>query len=82
MSEWIEIRVNGTPVRVPAGTVLAAALARSGVTRFRRSVLGEPRGLLCGVGICFECRVTLNGQAQQRSCQTLCEEGMEVRTDE
>ena len=82
MSEWIEIRVNGTPVRVPAGTVLAAALARSGVTRFRRSVLGEPRGPLCGMGICLECRVTLNGQAQQRSCQTLCEEGMEVRTDE
>jgi sarcosine oxidase subunit alpha len=45
-------------------------------------VLGESRGPLCGMGICMECRVTINGQPHCRSCQTLCEEGMEVRTDE
>jgi predicted molibdopterin-dependent oxidoreductase YjgC len=34
------------------------------------------------MGICMECRVTINGNGQCRSCQTVCEEGMEVRTDE
>ena len=82
MTERVTLSVNGQPVSVPAGTVVAAAVAQAGVTRFRRSVHGEPRGPLCGMGVCFECRVTINGQPHCRSCLTLCEEGMEVRTDE
>ena len=69
-------------VTVATGTVLAAAIAQAGVLRFRASVSGEPRGPLCGMGICLECRVTINGRPQCRSCQTLCADGMEVRTDE
>jgi len=56
-------------------------VAASGVSAFRKSVAGEPRGPLCGMGICFECRVTVNGRAHVRSCQVPCEEAMEVRTD-
>ena len=82
MTEGVSIRVNGQPVTVPAGTVVAAAMALAGVTGFRRSIGHEPRGPLCGMGVCFECRVTINGQPHCRSCLTLCEEGMEVRTDE
>jgi D-hydroxyproline dehydrogenase subunit gamma len=48
---------------------------------FRRSVKGDPRGPLCGMGICFECRVTIDGIPHSPSCQTLCRAGMEVRTD-
>jgi D-hydroxyproline dehydrogenase subunit gamma len=82
MTDQVQIRVNGQPVRVPTGTIVAAAVAQAGVTRFRRSVLGQPRGPLCGMGICLECRVTINGQPHCRSCQTLCADGMEVRTDD
>ncbi len=82
MSEPLHLRVNGTPVSVPAGIIVAAAVAAAGVTHFRRSVSHQPRGPLCGMGICMECRVTINGQPHCRSCQTLCAEGMEVRTDE
>ncbi|HUC83940.1 MAG TPA: (2Fe-2S)-binding protein [Candidatus Acidoferrales bacterium] len=82
MTEIIQIRVNGAAVAVPAGTVLAAAIAAAGVTPFRRSVGGAPRGPLCGMGVCMECRVTVNGRPHNRSCQTLCEPGMEVQTDE
>ena len=82
MADTVAIRVNGRDVRVPAGTTLAAALARAGEIRFRRSVSGEPRGPLCGMGVCFECRVTVDGRPYVRSCQTVCEEGMEVRTDD
>lgn len=82
MSRQLQIFVNGASVRVAVGTVVAAAMARAGVTRFRRSVLGQSRGPLCGMGTCMECRVTINGQPQVRSCLTLCADGMEVRTDD
>ena len=82
MSESIQLRVNGKTISVPSGTIVAAAVAMTGETRFRKSVFGQPRGPLCGMGICMECCVTINGRAHCRSCQTLCEEGMEVLTDE
>lgn len=77
----VSLTVNGRPIVVPPGTVVAAALARAGVVRLRRSVTGEPRGPLCGMGLCFECRVTINGRPLMKSCQALCQPGMEVRTD-
>jgi predicted molibdopterin-dependent oxidoreductase YjgC len=82
MPELVQLRVNGRMVSVPPGTVVAAAIALAGESQFRRSVLGQPRGPLCGMGICMECRVTINGRTLCRSCQTLCEPGMEVRADE
>ena len=82
MPELITLKVNEIPVSLPAGSMVAAAVLEAGVSSFRRSVTGEARGPLCGMGICFECRVTVNGVAHVRSCQTLCENGMDVRTDE
>jgi predicted molibdopterin-dependent oxidoreductase YjgC len=79
MSE-VRLTVNGREVRVPAGTIVAAAVANAGVVVYRRSVRGEPRAPLCGMGICFECRVTIDGRAHCLSCQTVCEEGMRVVT--
>ena len=81
MAEFITLRVNDVPVNVPAGSMVTAAVFEAGVASFRRSVTGEPRGPLCGMGICFECRLTIDGVAHVRSCQTLCENGMDVRTD-
>jgi predicted molibdopterin-dependent oxidoreductase YjgC len=81
MTENVNIRVNGRPVNIPAGTVVAAAIARAGLSRFRSSVSGQSRGPLCGMGICMECCVTINGRLFCRSCQILCEEGMEVVSD-
>jgi len=81
MRDSVQILVNRSSIRVPVGTVVAAAIARAGVTGFRGSVSGQPRGPLCGMGICMECRVTINGQPHCRSCQILCEEAMEVQTE-
>jgi len=82
MPEKVVLHVNGNEVTVPPGTVLAAAIRLAGITRFRTSATGLPRGPLCGMGICMECCVTINGDEHCRSCQTLCEPGMEVRTSE
>ena len=82
MNGMVHICLNGKPVEVSPGTSVAAALAQAGVSRFRKSVRNEPRAPLCGMGVCCECRVTLNGEPHCRSCLVLCAEGMEVRTDE
>jgi sarcosine oxidase subunit alpha len=82
MPETITMVINGVVVKVPEGSMVSAAVMIAGETLFRRSVTGMPRGPLCGMGICFECRVNINGQAHSRSCQIPCQNGMEVRTDE
>ena len=79
-SEFI-VRVNGASVSVPAGATVAVAMVMAGQP-CRSSVLGEPRGPLCGMGICFECRAVVNGISHSRTCQLLCEPDMEVKTDE
>ncbi|WP_158753229.1 (2Fe-2S)-binding protein [Dyella sp. S184] len=81
MSALILIQVNGCDVEVPAGTSVAAAIARLELP-FRRSVRGQWRAPLCGMGVCFECRVHIDGVAQQRACMVPVREGMQVSTDD
>jgi D-hydroxyproline dehydrogenase subunit gamma len=82
MSDAITLHINGAPATVRTGTTLAAAILNSGCGVFRRSVGGEARAPLCGMGICFECRVTVDGVPHVPSCQLLCRDGMDVSTDE
>ena len=72
------IKINGQTHEVPDGTSVASALCQAGITR--RSVSGEPRGPLCGMGVCFECRVQVGGAKLVRACLVPCEDGMEIRT--
>jgi aerobic-type carbon monoxide dehydrogenase small subunit (CoxS/CutS family) len=65
---------------VAPGVTVAAAIAMAGNTITRRSGSGAARAPLCGMGICQECRVTIDGRAHQLSCQTLCADGMHVVT--
>lgn len=81
MPETVTLVVNGVSVEMPVGSMVSAAILNTGTNAFRRSVTGKPRGPLCGMGICFECRVTIDGQEHCRSCQTVCKDGMDVRTD-
>ncbi len=74
------ITINGKRTDVSEGTTVAAAILSGDETTFRISVDGEPRGPLCGMGICFECRVTIDGACHQRSCTILVRNGMEVVT--
>ena len=80
MPSDVTVNVNGIPVVVPSHATVAVAvvLARQAC---RMSVSGEPRGPLCGMGICFECRVAIDGKPHCRSCQVMCEQGMEVNTE-
>jgi D-hydroxyproline dehydrogenase subunit gamma len=81
MSSELRVRVNGVSVPVPERATVAVAMVMAGQP-CRSSVTGEPRGPLCGMGICFECRAVVNGIPHSRTCQLLCEPDMEVTTDE
>ena len=81
MPETVTLTIDGVIVQMPAGSMVASAILKSGKHAFRRSASGEARGPLCGMGICFECRVTVDGEAYCRSCQTTCKDGMDVRTN-
>ena len=82
MPETVSVFINGSAVEVPIGATVAVAILTGGVSTFRRSVSGEPRGAVCGMGICFECRVTIDGRSQILSCQTECRAEMKVITDD
>lgn len=75
----IELSINHVSVRVAEGTTVAAALylGANGISRV--SISGEVRAPLCGMGICQECRVTINGR-RHLACQTLCQDAMSVET--
>lgn len=73
------VTVNGKPVQVAEGTTVAAAMMMASEPS-RISVHGERRAPFCGMGICMECRATVNGVKHSRSCQLPCEPGMVVVT--
>jgi predicted molibdopterin-dependent oxidoreductase YjgC len=76
----MKIRVNGQEVEVQPGMSVAAVVMNLGLAA-RRSVTGEARGPVCGMGVCFECRLWVDGKGPLRSCQMPVREGMEVVTD-
>ena len=75
----VEVQVDGTRVRIPVGSSVAAALAQQPPGRTRLSVSGQWRAPLCGMGMCHECRVLINGR-ERLACQTVCEDGMLIAT--
>jgi D-hydroxyproline dehydrogenase subunit gamma len=80
MLDQITVTVNGASVVVPQGATAAVAVILA-QQACRKSVSGELRGPLCGMGICFECRVAIDGDLHARSCQVLCRQGMEINTE-
>lgn len=80
-NQAVTIRVNGKPVSAYVGESLLAALIAAGIKTQKQSpVVLEKRGGLCGMGVCYECLVTVNGQPNIRACMCEIEDGMEVLT--
>ena len=78
----ITLTVNDKNVSVAEGTTVAAAILLSETVTFKRSVNGTRRGPICGMGVCFECSVTIDGVTFQRSCNLLSVDGMKIATDD
>ena len=76
----IRLTVDGRRAEVPAGSTVAAAVWRANAGTARRALDGSPRGPVCGMGVCFECRVEVDGPPDVRSCMVRARDGMDVRT--
>jgi D-hydroxyproline dehydrogenase subunit gamma len=80
MPERVRLTVDGRAILADADVTVAAALWNAGVLRLRQSAGGEPRGVLCAMGICYECRVAIDGVPHRRACMELVRDGMAVST--
>ncbi len=72
------MRLDGQPVRAYAGETVAAVLIAEDGPRTRRTAGGAARGVYCGMGVCFDCLVVVDGVPNTRACMTLAAEGMRV----
>lgn len=80
-SQPASLVVDGLPTTAPEGQSLAAALLAIGYWWWRRNpVTQQPRGPYCGMGVCFECELLVNGQ-RRRACLTHVTDGMVVTTE-
>ena len=81
MSEVIEFTFDDKVLTGEEGQTIAAVLISLGTpivrhTRFEK----QPRSIFCGIGICFDCVVIIDGIANQRACLTRIRHGMQVRS--
>jgi hypothetical protein len=79
--EPFEFEFDGCRVRAYPGETVGAALTAAGITTFRTTrVHGAPRGLFCGIGVCFDCLVVVDGAPNQRACLTAALPDLIVQT--
>mgnify|MGYP003859637809 CR=1 FL=1 len=76
----IEITLNGFTVSAFEGETVATMLLALDKTTMRTTIQGEPRGIYCGMGICFDCLVVIDGIANKRACIVEIKSGMKVQT--
>lgn len=78
--EPFQMEVDGQSIVAFEGETIATALLASGRRVFRHTArTGTPRGLFCGIGVCFECLVTVDGIPNLRSCMTPARPGIKIQ---
>ena len=74
---------DGRVMNAHPGETIAAALVAAGIRSWRRTAqTASPRGIFCGMGVCFDCTVTVDGNPHMRACLTRVEPDMEVTTQD
>jgi hypothetical protein len=81
--EPFRILVDGFAVEAFPGETVAGAMLAAGlrVTRQTRRT-GQPRGVFCGMGVCFDCVAWIDGAPHRRTCLTEARPDMVVVTQE
>jgi predicted molibdopterin-dependent oxidoreductase YjgC len=83
VTESFMITFDGGEIACREGWTIGAALTAAGVRSWRTTRFGgRPRGLFCGIGVCFDCLVTVNGRPSVRACLAAARPGDVVRTQE
>jgi hypothetical protein len=84
-ADRLTVQFQGEALSGVQGQTLAGVILGSGRLDWRRtSREGRPRGLFCGIGVCFDCLVVVNGQRDVRACQRRARNGdtVEIQHDE
>ncbi|WP_194834440.1 (2Fe-2S)-binding protein [Nocardia sp. XZ_19_369] len=76
----LTVTVDDTPVPGVHGQTLATVLLADGRTHWRTAPTGGPRGVFCGIGVCFDCVATVNGVPDVRLCRRPARDGDVVTT--
>jgi aerobic-type carbon monoxide dehydrogenase small subunit (CoxS/CutS family) len=77
----VDFTFDGRPMTARPGQTVGAALLAAGVRSWRTTRFGgKPRGLFCGIGVCFDCLVTVNGEPNLRACLVPVADGDAVVT--
>ncbi|MFB4317086.1 (2Fe-2S)-binding protein [Actinomadura sp. 21ATH] len=76
----LTITVDGEPLPGVAGQTIAGVLLAAGRRSWRAGPSGAPRGVFCGIGVCFDCLVTVNGARDVRACRRRAADGDAVIT--
>jgi D-hydroxyproline dehydrogenase subunit gamma len=74
----VVLTLDGRPVTAYEGESVAALLLAEGIIATRVTRGGEPRGVYCGMGVCFDCLVVVDGVPNTRACVTWVRDGMSV----
>ena len=74
----VALTLDGRPVTAYEGESVAALMLAEGITATRVTRGGEPRGVYCGMGVCFDCLVVVDGVPNTRACVTWVRDGMTV----
>ncbi|MFO0992321.1 MAG: FAD-dependent oxidoreductase [Hyphomicrobiales bacterium] len=77
----IEIEFEGRRLQAREGESLAAALTAHGIKDFRTTRCGAERGIFCGMGVCQDCLVEVDGRANERACMTIIDRPLVVRRE-
>jgi predicted molibdopterin-dependent oxidoreductase YjgC len=81
VSAQVNLTFNGAPLPAAPGHSVGAALTEAGISAWRTTRRGgRPRGLFCGIGICFDCLLTIDGRPNQRACVVPVRDGMIVES--
>lgn len=75
----VSVQVDGRPVTAHVGETVATVLFAEGIVSTRVTTGGAPRGVFCGMGVCFDCLVVVDGVPNTRACMTWVREGMDIR---
>lgn len=76
-NESLTLTFDGRPITARPGQSVGAALTEAGIRSWRTTRHeGRPRGLFCGIGVCFDCLLTVDGRPHQRACLVPVEDGM------
>ncbi|MFI5856466.1 (2Fe-2S)-binding protein [Streptomyces parvulus] len=77
------VTVDGRRTEALPGRTVAATLWAAGITSWRTTrQAGRPRGAFCGIGVCFDCLVTVNDRPNLRACLVPVRPGDVIRTQE